>query len=684
MRGLFSRLKIVLVLLLAVGWASPGGAGSTGQTNLYTPNGNQSGTANGDYVSDAAGLNTSYHFWIEVPPGLARLEVDVFDSDVGRGGAGEAAAGRDRARSAFDGATAAVRYTVIDPSGTTRATVTDSATVGTDNNWEVILNATTNVLAGHWELRIDQSTAVSTPANGNWINAIGIRAHDGTPGAGGTELNVYFDAITDMGVNPPAAGTNARSYSTFPYVVSGCALGENDFDFDANNTTGQSIAFASRTGGFTQTIADANLSVSNQWNRNQVTGWTSDPASTQYGIWTQTTNMTSYLVSGTPNGNYGNIYVSNFNLLHDGRQRRRARREPAGEQLPELPADRRRRRAGQAVSGAAPDLRLGTEPTRLPRRGRAHDLQREDPRGQSDPAGDHVLGGQPGDGQHPGAGVVYGQGPQVSQGGAPTTPAIGGTGNITWNPGTLAAGATGLLSYRVRVTPTSGGATTPRYGDAGGGGNGTRAQFVDNTGNTTQARATYLFGPLCELAVTQAVVTPGRRQRHADDQGRRRRHGRVGHGLRGRRRGLRSVPLGQGRSRWVKVNERLISAMVGAPQGGRYRVDDSGGSGSTGTLGSEATGPASDLTGPSTPRGADGPAASRRQGRARRRPPARAPAASHESERSRPCPAPPPGHRAEDRRERDGLVFVPTASMASGLGISLRQARAASVPGAST
>jgi hypothetical protein len=98
MRGLFSRLKVILVLLLAVGWASPGGAGSTGTTNLYTPNGNQSGTTNGDYVSDAAGLNTSYHYWIEVPPALPRLEVEIFDADIGPGDAAEIAAGRDRAR----------------------------------------------------------------------------------------------------------------------------------------------------------------------------------------------------------------------------------------------------------------------------------------------------------------------------------------------------------------------------------------------------------------------------------------------------------------------------------------------------------------------------------------------------------------------------------------------------------
>ena len=409
MRGLLSRLKVGLVLLLALGWASPGGAGSTGQTNLYTPNGEQSGTLNGDYVSDNGGLHLPYHYWIEVPPGLARLVVEIFDADVGRGGAGEAAAGRDRARTGFDGAATAVTYTLFDPTNASRATLNGSATVGTDNNWQVLLDTSTNVLAGHWELRVDMTTAPGA-SNSDSINAIGIRAHDGTSGAGGTELNVYFDAITDMGVNPPAAGTNARSYSTYPYVVSGCALGENDFDFDSGNTAAQSIVFASRTGAFTQTIADANLSVSNTWARNQVTGWTSDPASTQYGIWTQTTNMTSYLVGGTPNGNYGNVYVSNFNLsTTSAAAAAPIANPPANTFRSYLPTDA----GGAPVKPYLEQLLTyvsGPNPPVFPV-GRGHVLQREHPRGESDAAVDHVLRGQPRAVERSGSGDVSRQRP---------------------------------------------------------------------------------------------------------------------------------------------------------------------------------------------------------------------------------------------------------------------------------
>ena len=686
MRGLFSRLKVVLVLLLAVGWASPGGAGSTGQTNLYTPNGNQSGTGNGDYVSDAAGLNTQYHFWIEVPPGLARLEVDVFDSDVGAGGGGEAAAGRDRARTAFDGATAAVRYTVIDPSGTTRATVTDSATVGVDNNWEVILNATTNVLAGHWELRIDQSTAVSTPANGDWINAIGIRAHDGTPGAGGTELNVYFDAITDMGVNPPGAGTNARSYSTYPYVVSGCTLGENDFDFDANNTTAQTIAFASRTGAFNQTIPDTALSVSNQWNRNQVTGWTSDLASTQYGIWTQTTNMTSYLVTGTPNGNYGNVYVSNFNLSTTGTNVG----GPAGGNPPTnsfrsyLPTDA----GGAPVKPYLEQLLTyvsGPNPPVFPVVGGATTYSvsirvvNPTPQAITFSAANLVRSNVP-------APATYQGSPLVSQGGAPTAPAIGASGDITWNPGTLAAGGTALLSYRVRITPTAAGQRIPVTGvvSTGAGTNGTRAAFVDETGNTTQGRATFNLGPICELAANVGVVTPAVVSSVRAHEGPRgvevewetvSEVGTAGFDL------LRWDPETKA---YTTLNKALLPGLQGSPQGGRYRFVDEGASafGKHWYVVSEATasgerrfhGPFEvEVEGASS-----GPAPSPDgYDKTTRRPPARAAAALARGRALAALPHAAAGATAlKIGVDRNGLYFVPAASVASGLGISLAQVRA--------
>src|ERR1051325_9400454 len=101
----------------AKGQISP--AASSGSTALFMINGSGSGTANGDYTSDNAGMNTYYRYFIEVPPGQTRLTVDLFDADVGAGGSGEATAGRDRARGSFD---TSATYTLIAPDGNTRTT----------------------------------------------------------------------------------------------------------------------------------------------------------------------------------------------------------------------------------------------------------------------------------------------------------------------------------------------------------------------------------------------------------------------------------------------------------------------------------------------------------------------------------------------------------------------------------
>jgi hypothetical protein len=77
---------------------------SSGTSQLLMLGGGGAGTANGDYVSDSTGLDTFYRFYVEVPPGLPRLTIELFDADLGAGGAPEAAAGRDRARSTFDSA----------------------------------------------------------------------------------------------------------------------------------------------------------------------------------------------------------------------------------------------------------------------------------------------------------------------------------------------------------------------------------------------------------------------------------------------------------------------------------------------------------------------------------------------------------------------------------------------------
>jgi hypothetical protein len=173
----------------------------------------------------------------------------------------------------------------------------------------------------------------------------------------------------------------------------------------------------------------------------------------------------------------------------------------------------------------------------------------------------------------PGGGAVYAGIAGVSQGSITAQPAMGGTGNVTWNPGTLAAGATALLDYKVKVTPTSAGQRIPLTATPASG-NGTRAQYVDTTGNTTQTRATFLFGPLCELAVTQGLLTPAL---VSDVRATATVRGTVVAWSTSSEIGavafdvLRFDPAAR---RFVKVNETPLPARIADPQGARYEFLD--------------------------------------------------------------------------------------------------------------
>src|SRR6185295_1121654 len=146
---------------------------------------------------------------IEVPAGLTRLRVQLFDADILQG-ATESVAGRDKQ----DGGatTTTVTYTLIRPDGTTAATLTcDNAAnpcTGTDNAWTSLLDSTTatNTANGHWELDVDMRTGT-----GDDLNAFGLRADNGDETSAGTELNVYYDSHTNLGVNQDAT-TNTRTY----------------------------------------------------------------------------------------------------------------------------------------------------------------------------------------------------------------------------------------------------------------------------------------------------------------------------------------------------------------------------------------------------------------------------------------------------------------------------------------
>jgi hypothetical protein len=647
-------------LVFGVALVAAGGrarAGSTAASSFLTPQGSSAGTANGDYISSNSpdGLDAPYRYFFEVTPGLSRFVVELFDADVGLGGATEDTAGRDRDRD--DGYATTVTYTLTNPAGQTRrtqfsagsatlptgadnawltffdttgdnvrdnfgtvaynnqdglinwatnwtetnddadpangqmritggelrlgdnggtvstierevnlsgngfstATLTfDSRTTGVDAGDQFRLQASSNgggawttldtytgafgatprsynltpfiatntrirfievsgygnndflfidnlqikensIDSGHWELQVDMSDS-----NSNDINALGIRAHDGTAGSGGTEINVYYDSQNQYGVNPPASGSSSRSYTFYPYITSGCTASENDFDYDSNSGTVGSLVFNSRTGAgggatvFSQTVASGALSVNDTWKQNAINRWTSDTLSTEYGIWKLDATINTYNTPGI-NGNYANVFIGNYQYPNSA-----PTANPTSNTFRVyLPTD----------AGAAPvkpyleqllTLKSGTNPVLVGQTSRYQvtvRLVNPTPYALTFSTPSNIVTAR-----IPGSGAVYAGNAAVGQGTIVSQPSVGGTGDITWNPGTLAAGATTILTYQVNISPTSAGqriaaTSTPASG------NGTRAQFVDETGNTSQTRSTYLLGPVCELAVTEGLVT---------------------------------------------------------------------------------------------------------------------------------------------------------------------------------
>jgi peptidase C25-like protein len=433
------------------------------------------------------------------------------------------------------------------------------------------------VTAGHWELDVDMTQG----AEGNDINAIGIRADDGNTaggGAGGTELNIYAESMVSLGVNPDP-GDNTRTFSLFPWVTSGCSCSQNDFDLDTDSgTTGQAV-YTSRSGpvnGFTQTFASAVLSADNVWTRNSTARFNDDNAADEYGIWTLAATINTY---AGPSGNYETTYVGNeittvnpptTNPIVGGAGTLAAFRlylpddagnaplkpyleqfvtQIGGPHTPALPVS--------TPTNFSVTVRI-TNPTAYPITFSAANLVTA-----------NVPGGAAGNNA-----VYVNPSLQVSQGAVVAQPVNGGTGNITWNPSApgstvpLAAnGGTAEMSYTVRVTASAGN-TIPVTGTPSS--NGTTARYVDETANTTQTRATYQLGPICRVAVTQGLATHAMISKFELD-------------ARGGATTIKWSTASEAgtagfniyRANGERVNKRLIPASL-KPQGGSYELLDTG------------------------------------------------------------------------------------------------------------
>jgi hypothetical protein len=145
--GLSRQGRCLVLGIALLHAASAAHAASTGATALVFVGNSGRPAAVGDYVSASAangGIVSPYIYWIEVPPSLSRLRVELFDADVGDGGFGESSLGHDRLEGTAINSVAV--YTLLRPNGTVAATLTCSDTgvnpcVAADNAWTTLFDS---------------------------------------------------------------------------------------------------------------------------------------------------------------------------------------------------------------------------------------------------------------------------------------------------------------------------------------------------------------------------------------------------------------------------------------------------------------------------------------------------------------------------------------------------------------
>jgi hypothetical protein len=534
-------------VILTFAAMKPALAGTTLPGQLPTQTGGGANLDWGDFVTNAAGLNTYYAYFIEVPAGTAQLTVEIFDADVTGGGA----AAHDFIRGA--GADTAASYSLLDPASTpvfTRSTAANGGCGGAagfgggcNNTWRLL----TTVLApaaGHWQVRVSMPTGDDT-------NGYGIRAHDGDPTAGGRELNVYASSYLPLGA---LAGTT-RAYSVFPYVTAGCDADCNDWDSDNTAT----FTFRSRAGSvipFTQTIPEPSSSGNALWANNAITGWTDNQRSVGYGIWPSTLSPRA---PGAAN-NFITFYLGRFDTAN-----------PPPSAQPEIPSFRLYLPTDGGAAPVKPYLEqlltyggAGPNPPLVGQTSRfvvSIRLVNPTPFPITFAAGNLVAASVPG-GQ-----VVYAGNPVFSQGALVGQPAVGGSGVVSWNPGVLAAATTALLAYRVNVTPAAPGAIAVTGAPGAG---GTTASLRDETGTSLA------LGPVCALSVNTALATlvtlssfdavreNGRvvvQWETASEVG---------------TAGFYLYRYDRSRNEYAQVNDELLPALFDSAPGGTYRLADPG------------------------------------------------------------------------------------------------------------
>ncbi len=458
-------------LLLAGGTVSAAGfptAASSPATHVVI-NGYDAGATNGDHVTST--LRGYYSFRIEVPPGTTSLIVDIWDADIGRGADEITVPG---ARDEISGTRESqFSYSLWQPTGSQQGSTVNALALDStyDNAWKTLWTVS-GPAAGHWELRVQ---SINTAATDNDYNAFAVRAR-----ASGRDLSIYVDGIAPFGTNRLAA----TDYVFFPYVVSGCSCSSNDYDSDADALS-YGYRLATRTGA--RSWGPFTPAANGAWVSGAASGFTTANDATDYGIWSGSKSKPSNVA------NIYNYYVGAWNASAP---------PPAAN-----PVASSVRLYAPTDAGAAPVKPYFEQVTRYksgmnpPASGFTTTMRVTAYLVNPTPYAITFSSTNVVRTAVPATRTTYGGNASATQGTIVSQPAVGGTGTITWNPGTVAAGATVALAYDVVVTPTANGQTTSVTPEP----NATvptTATFVDETGNTTQARATMTLGPLCQLSIT--------------------------------------------------------------------------------------------------------------------------------------------------------------------------------------
>lgn len=443
------------------------------------------------------------------------------------------------------------------------AGATGSATFTADTNrWRTATFALRaapagSVPPGHWELRVDLSAS-----GGNDINAFGLRAHDGTPGSGGVEIPMYYRPFTQYGTDSATGNNDQVAFVNYPYVTSGCECYSRNWDGDGAGT----FAFdrPARSAGsptFPQ-VTSFTASGATAWGANTITGWTDRFNAIEYGIWRLRHQSIEWSEGA---GNIYTFYMTDFNNTAPPP----TAQQQANSMRVYLPTDAGTPPAKPYLAQWVRFDDSGTNPPTLNQPSR-YKIRVYVSNPTSQPitfSGSNLVTVRVPGAQTPGNVYYTGTG-QVTQGSIVSQPGEGGSGAVTWNPGTVVAGSSAQLTYTVLVTPLQAATDIPVTGTPTL--NGTTATYLDETGV-----ATHTLGPLCGLRIsttnapTQAVLSGLRAFRHRDGVlVRWETASEVGTA------GFRLSRWDAATSRFVPVSDELAVALPEAVQGAAYELVD--------------------------------------------------------------------------------------------------------------